>query len=96
MAGKQGDQAYAYCNWSLGMKFDNQKFIEYSCPETIQPHFESEWNHPDFQESLETLFTLNYSSTYYSERKLSLFLKELPSKRIMRQLHLTDVNEVNL
>jgi len=78
LAGKQGDQAYAYCNWSLGMKFDNQKFIEYSCPETIQPHFESEWNHPDFQESLETLFTLNYSSTYYSERKPSVFLKELP------------------
>ena len=41
-------------------------------------------------------FYLNYSSTYYSERKLSLFLKEMPSKRIMRQLHLTDVNEVNL
>ena len=39
---------------------------------------------------------LNYSSTHYIERKLRVFSKELPSKRIMRQLHLTDVNEVNL
>ena len=39
---------------------------------------------------------LNYSSTHYIERKLRVFSKELPSKRITRQLHLTDVNEVNL
>ena len=42
----------------------------------IKPE-EPEKREPNF-ESLVRIITLNYSSTYYSERKLSVFLKELP------------------
>ena len=59
VAGRQDDQAYTYCNWSLHSRCEILKFSDYYCPKTIQTNLESEWYHSDFQEPLETLFTVS-------------------------------------
>ncbi len=60
VSGYQDDQAYVYANWSEAEETEEElTFSDYEIPDAVPQQMESEFDHPDLVEPIQTFFTVD-------------------------------------
>jgi PQQ-dependent dehydrogenase (s-GDH family) len=66
VVGYQDDKVYRYCNYSSIQDCTSSMWDNYDCNDLATSTAETEWNHPDFQPPIATMFTVENGYDFFS------------------------------